>query len=45
MRNFNEEDKTKFAILAIAPDNVRIPGVGMRSDDVVNWGVRYILEN
>lgn len=45
MRDIPEEHKTKMAVLAIAPDNVHIPGIGIRSDDALSWGVRYIIEN
>jgi hypothetical protein len=40
-----EDHQTKIAALSLAPNNVRIEGVGIRSDDAVSWGVRYIIDN
>lgn len=39
-----EEHMRLIAILNLAENNVRIPGVGMRSDAVLPNFVRYIIE-
>ena len=42
--NVPEEHMRLISILALAEDNAYIPGVGMRSDEVLPNFVRYVLD-
>lgn len=43
MNGLPQDHQNKMSVLAIAPDNVRIPGVGIRSD--MGLYSRYIITN